>query len=553
MALFHLSAKIISRAKGESACAAAAYRSGERIESEYDGHVYDYRRKQYVTFSTVLLPDSAPEEYADRQKLWNAVELSEKSNAQLAREMEFALPKELDEETRIRIALEFIQENFIDEGMIADVAFHNPPKRDSHGRPLDAEGKLTSDPEKYIYYNPHAHVMLTLRPIKDGKWESKKQKLYVCEKDGQREAFTPEELKASPGWEKLYSYADNKGRKSWHTRSYVAEHPELTLVNKYPKSESRINLKVEEWNSPDTLVKWRAAWADKANVALKESGYTERIDHRSYKDQGLDLIPTVHEGKEVTIEEKRLREEYEKKIANGEDAVQEHTEIRNLNMAIREHNEEVRIIIELQRLRTALDEIIEKAGARLSYAAQSVAEKLERLRASMIVTKVWERRATTTKEEAEEKIRLTEEYINEISPLNDISDRRAELEAELARSRGRKKREIKEQIEALNYEAALRDENERYATQAREEVSRLKETVARAVEKIRNLKERFTRLKKTYDGLNTAENQIEYKRLELRPMIETEYSKIFGPEYNAEARRIDSSICEATNIHRRYQ
>jgi ATP-dependent exoDNAse (exonuclease V) alpha subunit len=325
MALYHFSAKIISRGKGESACAAAAYRSATKITNEYDGQVHDYRRKQSVVFSTILLPDNAPGQYADRATLWNAVEAEEKqSNAQLAREIEFALPWELDEKTRERIALEFIQDTFVNEGMIADVNFHNPPKKDSRGRPVNAEGHITRNPDEFIYTNPHVHVQVTIRPIDaSGKWENKKQKLYVVEKNGERQALTNDQIKEDPGWEKLYSFSDSEGRKIWVTKSYAKAHPELTQVNRYPKAVSVLNPKVEQWNSSDTLRQWRAAWADKVNTTFLEIGISEHIDHRSYADQGLDLVPTVHLEKQAMTEEKRLQEK-----SNT------HTDLYMLNQAI---------------------------------------------------------------------------------------------------------------------------------------------------------------------------------------------------------------------------
>ena len=96
MAIFHLSANIISRGKGRSAVAAAAYRSGSRITNEYDGVVHDYRRKRGVIDKQIFLPDHVPREYYDRATLWNTVEKIEKTkNAQLAREIEIAIPKEI--------------------------------------------------------------------------------------------------------------------------------------------------------------------------------------------------------------------------------------------------------------------------------------------------------------------------------------------------------------------------------------------------------------------------------------------------------------------------
>ena len=479
MAIYHFSAKIISRAKGDSAIAAAAYRSASRLTNEYDGQVHDYRRKQHVTRSVILLPDNAPDQYSDRQTLWNAVELSEKSNAQLAREIEFSLPKELEEKTRERIALEFIQETFVNDCMIADVSFHNPPKRDARGRSVDAGGNITKDP---IYNNPHVHVLLTLRPINEnGKWENKKQKLYVCEKDGQRKSFAAGEIKT--GWEKLYSYIDETGKKYWYTKSYASEHPELSLVNRYPKSESRMNPKVEKWNSPESLKQWRAAWAEKVNTTFIDMDMSERIDHRSYKEQGLDLIPTVHMGKRAVTEERRLR------------AYGGHTELYKLNQAIQEHNAEVRLLMELRRLKELMEQLLLQASKRISVAARSIAEKLERLRAVMIITSIRKKQLAAAKEETEERIRMTREYL--LPQGND-----------------------QQQV----------DEGRRFCSVAAAvEIEKLEDLSRQSEKRITALNKKYSRAYREYQELDTQDEEVIKERIRIRPDIEAEYTRHISP------------------------
>ena len=114
IAIYHCSIKIISRGKGKSAVAAAAYRSGEKLTNDYDGTTHDFTRKGGVVYAEILLPDNAPREYSDRSTLWNAVEQVEKpKNAQLSREIEIALPNELSETECIELAREFVQKNFV--------------------------------------------------------------------------------------------------------------------------------------------------------------------------------------------------------------------------------------------------------------------------------------------------------------------------------------------------------------------------------------------------------------------------------------------------------
>jgi hypothetical protein len=156
MAIYHCSIKIISRGKGKSAVAAAAYRAGETITNEYDGITHDYTRKGGVVYTEILLPEHAPKEYADRSTLWNAVEQIEKNkNSQLAREIELALPLELSREQNISLTREYVKRHFVSAGMCADVCIHD--KNDG---------------------NPHVHIMLTMRPIEqNGSWGAKAHKI----------------------------------------------------------------------------------------------------------------------------------------------------------------------------------------------------------------------------------------------------------------------------------------------------------------------------------------------------------------------------------------
>ena len=143
IAIYHCSIKIVSRGKGKSAVAAAAYRSGEKLTNEWDGLTHDYTKKGGVVHSEILLPAHAPPAFSDRSTLWNSVELSEKSNnAQLAREVEIALPVELSREEQTRLVREYCFSQFVSKGMIADFNLH------------DTGGG-----------NPHAHILLTMRPL----------------------------------------------------------------------------------------------------------------------------------------------------------------------------------------------------------------------------------------------------------------------------------------------------------------------------------------------------------------------------------------------------
>src|SRR3546814_14825454 len=122
MAIYHFSAKVISRAAGSSALAAAAYRSASRLHDERLDRNHDFTNKTGVVHSEVMLPEDAPEEWRDRERLWNDVEAAElRKDAQLAREVEFAIPRELDQQQGIELARDFVSREFVDRGMIADL------------------------------------------------------------------------------------------------------------------------------------------------------------------------------------------------------------------------------------------------------------------------------------------------------------------------------------------------------------------------------------------------------------------------------------------------
>ena len=224
-----------------SAVGASAYRSGEILKNEYDGVTHDFTRKRGIAHTEILLPPHAPPDFADRSTLWNSVEKIEKAkNSQLAREIEVALPVELDREKQIQLVREYVQENFVSVGMCADIAVHD---------------KKTG--------NPHAHIMLTMRPLEQsGEWGAKSKKEYILDKNGQR-------IKLKNG--------------SFKTRKV-----DLT-----------------DWNDKDKAEVWRQAWADVTNRYLAEQNIPQRIDHRSYERQGIEQIPTVHMGVAATQMERK--------------------------------------------------------------------------------------------------------------------------------------------------------------------------------------------------------------------------------------------------------
>ena len=277
MAIYHLEAKVVGRGAGRSAVAASAYLSCSRLYNDYDGIQHDYTKKQGLVWQEVFLPEYAPQEWQDREKLWNAVEEVETAkDSRLAREFVVALPIELNRENQIELLQEFIREQFVSDGMCADAAIH------------DTDG-----------HNPHAHILLTVRPLDErGKWQYKTEKEYLCMKNGEERGFTAAEFKAAQtdGWEKQYQY--KVGKKKVYMTPSAAEVQGLVRADKHPKSTryGRQNPISERWNSEEQLVEWRKEWADVTNRYLERAGREERIDHRSNAARGLDEIPTIHEG-----------------------------------------------------------------------------------------------------------------------------------------------------------------------------------------------------------------------------------------------------------------
>ena len=286
MAIYHLEAKVISRGVGRSAVAASAYMSCSRIYNDYDGIQHDYTRKQGLVYEQVLLPPQAQPEWADRSVLWNAVEEAEKTkDSRLAREFVVALPTELTKEENISLITEYVQENFVNNGMCADFCIH------------DTDG-----------HNPHAHIMLTVRPLdENGKWQSKTEKEYLCIKNGEERGFTSAEFKTAQtdGWEKQYQYI--VGKKKVYMPPSQAEQHGYERASKYPKSTryGRQNPISERWNSEEQLLIWRKNWADISNKYLEIAKSESRIDHRSNSDRGIDEQPTIHEGVTARMIEKK--------------------------------------------------------------------------------------------------------------------------------------------------------------------------------------------------------------------------------------------------------
>lgn len=242
MAIYSCSISNCSRAKGSSSVASAAYDLRTKMRDERTGELYNYQAKEDLICSDVLLPAGAPEIYKDPERLFNAIEQQEKAdNARTAKKLIVALPREFTYEKDKTVVESFIKSNFTDHGFAAAYAIHDK-----------GEG------------NPHAHILVPNRAINErGVWESKRKMEYVLDKDGNRIPKIDKET----GLQKT----DSHGRKQWE----------------------RVNAERNPLDSKEKLKEIRRDWADQCNRYLEKE---QQIDHRSLKDQGIERIPTIHEG-----------------------------------------------------------------------------------------------------------------------------------------------------------------------------------------------------------------------------------------------------------------
>lgn len=249
MAIYHMSIKNISRGKGKTAIAAAAYRAGTTLIDNETGITHNYTQKSEVVHSEIILPEHAPAEYANRETLWAEVQKIEtQDRARLAREWEVAIPNELDLDQAKTLIHDFAG-SLVKEGMCVDVNIH------------------------WKDGNHHAHIMGTTRPIdKDGKWAPKERKGYKLDAEGNKIPV----IDPKTGKQKIGA----RGRKMWQ----------------------RETVQANDWNRREKVEEWRKRWADCCNKYLARE---QQIDHRSYERQSVTQLPTVHEGYAARLMEQR--------------------------------------------------------------------------------------------------------------------------------------------------------------------------------------------------------------------------------------------------------
>ena len=497
MAIYHLEAKAVSRGSGRSAVAAAAYMSCSEIHNEYDGVTHDFTRKRGLVWEQVFLPRNAPPEWKSRSVLWNAVEAAEKSkDSRLARELVVALPIELDRTRWIKLLTEYIQKNFVADGMCADVAIH------------DTDG-----------HNPHAHILLTVRPLNDkGKWQNKTEKEYLCVKSGEEKGFTSSEFQSakSEGWEKQYQYF--VGKKKVYMPPSEAEKHGYERVNKYPKSTrfGRQNPIAARWNSDDQLVVWREQWAQITNKYLDEANRSDaHIDHRSHAARGLDEQPTIHEGYVArTIEEKGFVAErcaINRQIKADNALLRElkaamkkiSQTVKNTLPALAEAMETLREKMIVLRYHIQIGNAVSREGKRTIQSEKATLARYAAV-AEQITAKKKERKELQNKKKSTPVLR--------IAIQRDLSRQIAELTEELEELKSEKLRLLKE----------LKCADENGIPKVQSEIDRIESVLAaldenekKNISKLNKAIQRYKDLKKQTAAFNKGE--LAAARLKIRP------------------------------------
>jgi len=273
MAIYHMSMGNISRGKGQSAIASAAYRSGDKLYSERYNKTSFYPR-DVKPISYILKPDHAPDWSLNRERLWNEVEKIETSSrARLAKEFTIALPIELNYEEQNNLVKEYVQENFVNEGMVADVAIHRDNKD-----------------------NPHAHVMLTNRPfLENGEWGLKAKKEYILDENGNKIKYKSGEPKSRKI--NMTNWNDSNTLKVWRknwadtTNKYLENSGFSERITEKSYEELGIDKKptIHEGHVARSMEKnGKKSDRCETNRQIKRENYSKRNERKEYIEKEIE-------------------------------------------------------------------------------------------------------------------------------------------------------------------------------------------------------------------------------------------------------------------------
>lgn len=371
----------ISRGDGRTAIAAAAYRSGEDLTSNYTGLEYDYSHKGSVESARIYLPRGSPKELGNRETLWNTIaSLEKRKDAVEAKEILCAIPHGLTDEQRGDLVREFCQ-LLTEKGIICDACIHNPPKHDDLGRPINAAGLPEKDPKKYIYDNPHVHIMAATRTIgADGKFIPKTVGVYICRnlETGEQKNMTQAELKsAGNAWQKQYKFLTPDGVQVWSTRS-EADLNGYKPVDPYPLKLPHGRAAGSAYiNSVNFVTDCRNNWGRLATEALSKAGIQETVEMRSYQTQGSKKIGQKHKGP-VAQQMDRKADRYKAEGRDPRTIV--YSAIYNINVEIRKHNHMVDLYAAQEKEAEEIQSEANRYGKLLStYRAEWISAKAHRM------------------------------------------------------------------------------------------------------------------------------------------------------------------------------
>ena len=281
---------------GHSAVEQSGYICREKMYSEYDGKTYYPKGHEDLVHSEVLLPENAPAEYNDPAKLWNSVEMFEKkSDAQLARTWRIELPNLWTYQFAIMFVRMLCERLFVSKGMCVQFAIHDS-ENDKGQR------------------NLHAHIMLTLRSIDEqGHWMPKQKKIYLTDENGERIPV----IDKKTGQQKV----DKQNRKQWKCTT----------------------IKTNDWDNQEYSKLWRKELTDAINSANAELGMTQDFwEHRSFKEQGLDIIPQIHLGEKSSAMERAGIQTIRGNI--NRDIIKKNAIINAARMAVEKAKEELEAV-----------------------------------------------------------------------------------------------------------------------------------------------------------------------------------------------------------------
>lgn len=357
MACYHCAVKVLSRSAGRSSVQFSAYISGEKQYDERLGERFNHTSKEEVCHTEMLFSDRVPEQIQEPEKFWNAVEGFEKSErAQVCRTWEIALPKELDMEENIEWIREYVND-LVEKDNMPAVQWAVHDKKD----------------------NPHVHIMAPMRNINEkGEFEIKTRKEYLLDENGERVPVYDEaklkKYEADHGHPFDIKSLEGLGNKE---RQAALDEVQKMRIRKGKGAERqwvRVTTESNPWNSKEMLREWRERASLYQNRALEKAHHMERVDHRSYEDQGIERVPMIHEGYNA----RKMGDRSERVQLNNEIRAVNHNYEMQMNILQMLQNQWQEFLRSIEHVRTELNRRIEEIGKRVRARADGRTDGFDR-------------------------------------------------------------------------------------------------------------------------------------------------------------------------------